>query len=188
MPRERSSEKRRAFLRAAVAEIAKHGTEASTARIARKAALAESTLFTYFPSKSALFNVVYIELKDRVYRVLNHNFPTDADLYARAKHIWTETLAWGVKYPNERTASLYLHLSSVITPETRSHTDAQSVEVRKTMQELAMQGLFRELPASFSATAMGAMQDAVLDEIGRDRKAEAVLIAKGFEAFWRMCL
>lgn len=188
MPRERSSEKRDAFLRAAVAEIAKSGTKTSTARIASKAALAESTLFTYFPSKSALFNVLYIELKNKVYQVLNQDFPADADLYARAKHIWTGTLAWGVKYPNERKAALHLHLSNLITPATRSHTDAQSVEVRKTMAELAMQGVFRELPASFSATAMGAMQDAVLDEIGKDRKAETVLIAKGFEAFWRMCL
>lgn len=188
MPREKSSEKRQAFLRAAVAEIAKSGMGTSTARIAHNAGLAESTLFTYFPSKSALFNVLYIELKDKVYQVLNHNFPADADLYARAKHIWVGTLAWGVKFPSERKASLHLHLSSAITAATRSHTDAQSVEVRKTMAELATQGVFRELPANFSATAMGAMQDAVLEEIGRSRKDQAILIVKGFEAFWRMCL
>lgn len=188
MPREKSSEKRQAFLRAAVAELAKSGTETSTARIARKAGLAESTLFTYFPSKTALFNVLYIELKDKVYEVLNGDFPTNADLYARARHIWTGTLAWGVKFPNERKASLHLHLSNGITAATRAHTDAQSVEVRKTMAELSTQGVFRELPASFSAAAMGAMQDAVLEEIARDRKNQATLITKGFEAFWRMCL
>lgn len=188
MPREKSPEKRQAFLRAAVDEIAKSGLETSTARIARKAGLAESTLFTYFPNKSALFNVLYIELKDMVYQILNQDFPADANLYARTQHIWTGTLAWGSKYPKERKASLHLHLSSVITAVTRRHTDAQSVAVRKTMAELAMQGIFRELPENFSATAMGAMQDAVLEEIGRSRKDQAVLIAKGFEAFWRMCL
>ena len=188
MPRERSSEKRQALLRAAVAEIAKSGTETSTARIARKAGLAESTLFTYFPSKSALFNALYIELKDKVYQVLNGEFPEDAVLHVRARHIWAGTLAWGVKFPKERKASLHLHLSNIITAATRAHTDAQSVEVRKTMAELSTQGIFRELPASFAATAMGAMQDAVLDEIARNRKDQAILIAKGFEAFWRMCL
>jgi AcrR family transcriptional regulator len=188
MPREKNQEKRQAFLRAAVAEIAKSGTETSTARIARRAGLAESTLFTYFPSKSALLNVLYIELKDKVYQVLNSDFPADADLYARARHIWVGTLAWGVKSPNERKASLHLHLSNAITAATRAHTDARSVEVRKTMAELSTQGIFRELPTNFSATAMGAMQDAVLEEIARNRKDQAVLIAKGFEAFWRLCL
>jgi hypothetical protein len=56
------------------------------------------------------------------------------------------------------------------------------------MAELSTQGIFRELPTNFSATAMGAMQDAVLEEIARNRKDQAILIAKGFEAFWRMCL
>jgi hypothetical protein len=44
------------------------------------------------------------------------------------------------------------------------------------MAELATQGVLRELPASLSATAMSAMQDAVLDEIGK--KTNAVLIKK----------
>jgi AcrR family transcriptional regulator len=188
MPREKNQEKRQAFLRAAVAEIAKSGTETSTARIARRAGLAESTLFTYFPSKSALLNVLYIELKDKVYQVLNRDFPANADLYARARHIWAGTLTWGVKSPNERKASLHLHLSNAITAATRAHTDARSVKVRKTMAELSAQGIFQELPTNFSATVMGAMQDAVLEEIARNRKDHAVLIAKGFEAFWRMCL
>jgi hypothetical protein len=44
------------------------------------------------------------------------------------------------------------------------------------MAELATQGVLRELPASLSATAMSARQDAVLDEIGKN--TTAVLIKK----------
>ncbi len=187
MPRERSAEKRDAFLRAAVSEIAKEGTQTSTARIARRAALAESTLFTYFPNKAVLFNELYLELKSKVYRALNRNFPIEADLYTRTQHIWNGTLIWGLKYPSERKASLQLHLSNAITAATRAQTDAQSADIRNTMVELAALSAFEELPANISATVMGSMQDALLIEIGKDRDSQRVLMAKGFEAFWRIC-
>ena len=187
MPRERSAEKRQAFLRAAVDEIAKSGMQTSTARIARRAALAESTLFTYFPNKAALLNELYAELKSKVYGVLNQDFPTGADLYTRTQHIWNGTLMWGLKYPRERKASLYLHLSNAITAATRAQTDAQSAEIRNTMAELAALNAFRGLPASFSTTVMGSMQDALLMELGKDRDEQRILMTKGFEAFWRIC-
>ena len=58
MARLRSSEKRRAILQAAVYEIAEAGLGAPTSKIARRAGVAEGTLFIYFPNKEELFKAV----------------------------------------------------------------------------------------------------------------------------------
>ena len=105
MARAKSPEKWHAILRAAVHEIAQAGLGASTAKIAKGANLAEGTLFTYFATKNDLLNELYIELKGEVYRRINANFPHEAGLRQRARHVWTESLHWAIKRPDERKVS-----------------------------------------------------------------------------------
>ena len=80
MARVRSPEKRSAILQAAVREIAENGLAAPTAQIAKRAGVAAGTLFTYFASKEALLNQLYLELKGEVYTRINTDFPHKGSL------------------------------------------------------------------------------------------------------------
>lgn len=186
MARAKSPEKLHAILQAAVHEIAHAGLGASTAKIATRANLAEGTLFTYFATKNDLMNELYIELKSEVYRRVNANFPHEADLRQRARHVWIETLRWAVEKPKERKVLLQLNVSDVVKDATRERIGSQSGAVAQAMSELAKKGAFKDLPPGFASSAITAMQEAVMDTVARKPRQKATLFEKGFEAFWRM--
>ena len=186
MARPRSPEKRQAILRAAVREIAKTGLGASTAKIATSANLAEGTLFTYFAAKDDLLNELYVELKSDAYRRINVDFPHGAGLRERTRFVWTQYLGWAIEKPEDRKVSVQLNVSDVITAETRERIAAQRGAVEQTMSELDKRGAFKDLPSGFAAAAMSAMQEAVMDTAAMRPRQKAMLIERGFEAFWRM--
>src|SRR5215467_13328970 len=113
MARPKSPEKRSAILQAAVHEIAEAGLGAPTARIARRAGIAEGTLFTYFATKEELLNQLYLELKVEVYKRLNTGFPHKANLERRAWHVWSSYLDWAIEFPEKRKVSVQLNVSDV---------------------------------------------------------------------------
>src|SRR5580704_18142861 len=65
MSRPKSDEKRSAILEAATRIIVTQGLSAPTAGIAKEAGVANGSLFTYFETKTDLFNQLYLELKTR---------------------------------------------------------------------------------------------------------------------------
>ncbi len=186
MARARSPEKRQAILDAAVREIAQAGLGASTARIAKSANLAEGTLFTYFTTKDELLNELYLALKSEVYRRINTALPHGAGLRERARHVWTESLYWAMEMPDARKASLQLHVSDVVTAATRNRIVAERGAVEQTMSEVGTCGAFKDLPPGFASSAMGAMQEAVMDSVAAKPRQKALLIDRAFDAFWRM--
>jgi AcrR family transcriptional regulator len=59
MPRPKTGDKRATILRAATETIAEDGIGASTASVAKAAAVAEGSLFRHFPDKDKLLNELY---------------------------------------------------------------------------------------------------------------------------------
>ncbi len=186
MARPRSPEKRQAILQAAVREIAESGLGASTASIAKGAGLAEGTMFTYFDSKDDLFNVLYLGLKTDVYQRIDAGFPHRSALRDRARHIWKEYLSWAMEKPQERTASVLLNLSPIVSAATRQQMSEARGAVAKTMNELSKRGAFKSLPPGFASSAMAAMQEAVMETAARKPRQKALLVEQAFDAFWRM--
>jgi AcrR family transcriptional regulator len=186
MARPKSPEKRQAILHSAIRAIAQSGLSASTAIIAKGAEIAEGTLFTYFPTKDDLFNHLYLELKNETYRRINSGFPHNARLRDRTRHIWTQTLRFALEDPDARKASIQLNLSESITSETRNRLVGDRAAVDQALQELSRRGAFQNLPADFAASAIYAMQQAVLDALAKHPKQKSSLIESGFNAFWQM--
>jgi AcrR family transcriptional regulator len=186
MARLRSQEKRQALLQSAVCEIAEAGLEVSTAKIAKGAGLAEGTMFTYFASKRDLFNELYIELKTEVYGAIHTDFPAQASVRERARHIWTRYLQWAMDKPRERKVSVLLNLSTVVSVATREQVNSLGTAVAQTMEELSERGAFRDLPPGFAASAMQAMQEAVMEMAAKKPRLKAELVERAFDAFWRM--
>ena len=79
MPRPRSDEKRIAILEAATRVIVTQGLSAPTAGIAKEAGVANGSLFTYFETKTDLFNQLYLELKDEMASAAMKGLPGDAE-------------------------------------------------------------------------------------------------------------
>lgn len=186
MARARSPEKRQALLDSAVRAIAETGLGASTTTIAKGAGLAEGTMFTYFASKEELLNELYVELKTEVYDRIHAGFPYKAGLRERVRHIWTEYLRWAMERPEARRVSVLLNLSAVVSAATREKMGAERGVVTETMEELSRRGAFQDLPAGFASSAMVAMQEAVMDMAAKKPRQKAMLIERGFEAFWQM--
>ena len=186
MARARSPEKRNAILDAAVQEIATAGLGAPTAKIAGRAGVAEGTLFTYFASKDELLNQLYVELKSEVYTRMNAEFPDKASLQRRAWHIWSTYLGWAVAFPKKRKVSVQLHLSDVVSAETRAQIAGQRGATDATIAELGERLALRGLPEGFAAAAMSAMQEATMDFITKQPRRREELIEKAFAVFWRL--
>ncbi len=185
MARSRSPEKRDAILLAAVHEIARGGLGAPTARIAARAAVAEGTLFTYFPTKEQLFNELYLSLKSEVYTRVHADFPHGASLKRRARHVWGSFLDWAIASPDKRTTSLLLTHSVLLTPETRATSAAQRGEVETTFAEISARAALRNLPAGFVAATMAALQETTMDFVAKQPRRRAQLVDETFEIFWR---
>lgn len=185
MARARSPEKRSAILQAAALEIAEAGLGAPTAKIAKRAGVAEGTLFTYFANKEELLNELYFDLKIEVYKRVNANFPHKAALKRRTLHVWSSVLDWTIEFPEKRKASVQLNVSDLITPETRERTVAERGAIDRTLSELGSRSTLRGLPAGFAAATMSAMQEATMDFAGKRPKQREELIQRAFEIFWR---
>jgi AcrR family transcriptional regulator len=185
MARLKSPEKRGAILDAAVHEIARRGLAASTASIAKRAGVATGTLFTYFSNKHVLLNELYLELKREAYGRVNANFPATASAEARARHIWTEFLSWGIESPERRKVSLLLTVSDVLTANTRAQVATIRGAVESSMKELARRSVEHGLPPEFGAAFLSAMQETTMDFAVRQPKRRKELIERGFHMYWR---
>jgi AcrR family transcriptional regulator len=187
MARLRSPEKRSAILEAAAYEIAESGIGAPTAKIARRAGLAEGTLFTYFVNKDELLNALYLQLKSEIYQHLVADFPHRAGLERRAWHIWSSYCAWAIRFPAKRKAAAQLKVSDLITATTRAATAAESGPIDAALCELEQREAFRGLPPGFASATMGAMHEATLDFIAQRPREREKLIRRSFLLFRRAC-
>src|ERR1700721_2365009 len=87
MPRQKSDEKRAAILEAATRVIVMQGLSAPTMVIAKEAGVANGSLFTYFATKTDLFNQLYLELKMEMASGAM-TLPVDAEVRAQFFHLW----------------------------------------------------------------------------------------------------
>ena len=187
MARPKSPEKREAILNAAAEEIANAGLGVATAKIARRASIAEGTLFTYFPTKDDLLNALYLELKKEAYLHIDRDFPLKGSLEQRTRHVWFSYLAWIIDSPAKRKAMAQLTVSEIVTTETRAAATAGRVEVERMLSELGERTTLRNLPKGFAAVLMLSMQEATLDFVSKapTKAKKQQLIEAGFAAFWR---
>ena len=87
MPRPKSDEKRSAILEAATRIIVMQGLSAPTAGIAKEAGVANGSLFTYFGTKTDLFNQLYLELKTEMASAAMKDLPMDAESRQQLFHL-----------------------------------------------------------------------------------------------------
>jgi AcrR family transcriptional regulator len=122
MPRVKSDEKRSAILSATTRLIVEQGLGAPTMGIAKAADIPNGSLFTYFPTKSDLFNHLYLELKSEMGAAAIRNVRESTFSRDHFFQVWTNWTNWAVAFPEKRKALALLDVSDVITADTRAAT------------------------------------------------------------------
>ena len=186
MARPKSDEKRSAILEAATRIIVTQGLSAATAGIAKKAGVANGSLFTYFETKTDLFNQLYLELKTEMASAAMKDLPARADPREQLLHLWQHWMNWAVSYPEKRRALAQLGVSEEITLETRAAAHKTMARVAGLLEQIRASGPMRKAPMGFVVAIMNSLAEATIDFMAQDPTHARKHCKEGFEALWRV--
>lgn len=120
MARPRSEDKQIALLEAATAVVAEQGLGAPTSLIAKRAGVAEGTLFRYFPTKDELLNALYLDIKRSLAESMRELIGRAATPEELVRSLWNGYIDWGIANPVAVKALNQLAVSDKITAQTRA--------------------------------------------------------------------
>jgi len=185
IPRPRSDEKKSAILEAATRVIVKQGLSAPTMVIAKEAGVANGSLFTYFETKTDLFNQLFLELKMEL-ATGSMNLPVDAEVREQFFHLWKKWMNWAISNPEKRRALAQLSVSDEITPASRAAGNKMMAHVADLLDRSRADGPMQKVSMGFLVTLMNSVAEATMDYMTQDPANAKKHSKEGFEAFWRM--
>lgn len=186
MARPRSEDKRNAIIEAATRVIVTHGLSAPTAMIAQEAGVSNGSLFTYFETKTDLFNQLYLDLKIGMGFAVLEGLPSGGELREQFFHIWSNWMRWAVANPEKRRALAQLGVSDEITPESRAAGHKAMAGLRELLERGRANGPLREAPMGFVVAIMNSVAEATMDFIAQDPTNADKHSKAGFDALWRV--
>lgn len=170
---------------AAFRVIASQGLGAPTATIAKEAGVSNGSLFTYFETKTALLNNLYVELKTEMAAAALSGLPGESDIREQMLHMWTHMLRWAASCPDKRRALAHLAVSDDITPSSHQAGRQSMAGIAKLLERSREDGPMRHVPLDFVVALMNALADATIDFMIHDPANADDHCMAGFEAFWR---
>ena len=186
MPRPRSDDKRNAIIAAATRIIVTQGLSAPTAGIAKEAGVANGSLFTYFETKSDLFNALYVELKLEMASAALKNLRESNDLREQIFHIWQNWMGWAIRFPEKRRALAQLGVSDEIKPATRTAANQGMTKIANLLERVHATGPMRKAPISFVLMLMNSVAEGTIDYMAQDPANAKKYCRAGFDALWRI--
>ncbi|AOJ35973.1 TetR/AcrR family transcriptional regulator [Burkholderia metallica] len=186
MARPRSPDKHEAILAAAARALAEDGATATTARIARLAGVAEGTVFTYFETKDALLNALYLSLKAGMREAMMAGFPEHAPVEQAVRHAWNGYVSWGVADPDGRRALQQLNVSGRIDDAHRAAGAEGFGGINVLLRELvtASGALKPDEAYAFCAALFTSIAETAMESIARDPARADAYREAGFRALW----
>ncbi|HDR9797432.1 TPA: TetR/AcrR family transcriptional regulator [Burkholderia cenocepacia] len=186
MARPRSPDKHDAILAAAARALAEDGATATTARIAKLAGVAEGTVFTYFETKDALLNALYLSLKAGLREAMMTGFPEHAPAEQAVRHAWNGYVSWGVANPDGRRALQQLGVSGRIDDAHRAAGAEGFGGIGSLLREqvAASGGLNRDEAHAFCSALFTSIAETAMESIARDPARADAYREAGFRAMW----
>ncbi|WP_321962478.1 TetR/AcrR family transcriptional regulator [Paraburkholderia sp. J7] len=185
MARPLSPEKRNALLVAATQAVAEQGVLASTASIARRAGVAEGTLFTYFENKDVLFQELYLHLKHELAETIMPGYPSEGDFRHRLEHVFQHYVRWGVANTAGRLAIARLSASGQLWDQTRTQGMEPFMAVSQMMEEAVQRGVLLDAPIAFLYSIIERIADTTIEFVERQPDDAERHRQLGFHAAWR---
>lgn len=185
MARPLSDEKRTAILAAAAQLVAAQGIGASTAQIAKAARVAEGTVFTYFETKDALLNALFVRLEERLALAVGGSFPADADVREQLLHVWNALLVWGAAHPVDRMALRQLKVSERITDCTRTHCAGLFGTTLQTLETSLARHVDPDRLAFYLGRVLISLLETTLEAMAAQPEQRDALAQAGFDLYWK---
>lgn len=181
--------KRHELLLAATQLFAEEGLGVSTARIAKVAGVASGTLFTYFPTKQALLDELYMELKKEVIGLfLGVKADRAVGLKDISEGIWNAYIRWAMANAAKNTTMNLLKSSGMLSAE----VVAQAMETFKPLEQMIQQGIdagvLAPIEMGYLQLVMAAQIDACIAQAKLAElkgKALEAHLGLGFRVFWK---
>ncbi|WP_233870571.1 TetR/AcrR family transcriptional regulator [Paraburkholderia adhaesiva] len=185
MARPLSPEKRNALLLSATHAVAEQGVLATTASIARRAGVAEGTLFTYFENKDVLFQELYLHLKHELAETVMPDYPYQADYRLRMAHIFQRYVSWGLTNTAGRLAISRLAASGQLLDGTRARGTEPFQAVSRMMEDAVQEGVLLNAPIAFLYSIIERIADTTIEYIDKQPADAERHRQLGFHAAWR---
>jgi AcrR family transcriptional regulator len=186
MPRPKSEDKRNALLAAATRVIVAQGLGAPTAIIAREAGISNGSLFTYFATKTDLFNQLYLELKTEMATASLQGLSRKGPLREQFSRMWLNWMHWAKSNPDKRRALALLGVSDDITPDTRAAGHLAMAHIAGMLEQARSRGPMRDTPMGLVVGILNSVADATMDFMASDPRNADAHGRAGFDALWRM--
>ena len=182
------TDKRDLIFEAAIALFSADGFwKTSTASIARKAGVANGTLFNCFASKEILIDEIYAGLKGELFQAMSRGMPGDAGLQAQFDHVWKCVVNWALDHPVRWRLMEQLRLSELVSSETKSAV-AEDFQFFQAMVEQGLQdGELVDLPLAYHLEIMIGQITAIISYISSletPSEDRMEIIEKGFSSYW----
>lgn len=185
MARPLSDAKRTAILVAAAEQVAARGVGASTAQIAKAAKVAEGTVFTYFETKDALLNALFVRLEERLAMAIGGSFPADAQVREQLLHVWNALIEWGAHSPVERMALRQLKVSERITDCTRTQCAGLFGTMLQTLEARIGEVSTPERVSFYLGRVLVSLLETTLEAMAAQPGQRQMLQQAGFDLFWK---
>lgn len=186
MARPRSEDKQLALLEAATDVVAAQGLAAPTSLIAKRAGVAEGTLFRYFATKDELLNALYLYQCRNVSEVTHAAWDETMPLAARMLQMWERWIDWGVANPAAFSAMVQLEVSDKLTDAARAEAWALCEGAQQALSDFCFAGLNEQASLDFFNTLSTSVAQATVNYILQHPHQAAACKAASFEMTWRL--
>ncbi len=171
---------------AATRIIVLQGLSAPTAGIAKEAGVANGSLFTYFETKTDLFNALYLDLKAEMAAAILKHLPASGELHDEFLYAWRNWMKWAMSNPEKRRALAQLAVSDEITEETRMAGHKTMAPIAEFLERGRANGPLQKAPLGFVVALMNSVAEATMDFMTQDPANAKRHSQVGFDAFWRI--
>ncbi|HEU4321570.1 MAG TPA: TetR/AcrR family transcriptional regulator [Roseiflexaceae bacterium] len=185
MARAKSQDKRNALLDAAIAVFAQRGIGSTpTIAISRAAGVAEGTLFTYFPTKEALVNELYLALKRELADALLAPLPETADTRTAFSLLWERYIRWGVANPEKFKVLTQFDHSDHVSAESHAIGKAPFAELDRLIAAAFQSQEIGGYPFPFLGAVLQSLAETTIAFVAQQGDDGVDYTSIGFAIFW----
>src|SRR6267378_4083862 len=126
------------ILQTALGLFAAEGLAVPTAKIARKAGVANGTLFNYFPTKQDLIDALYLNNKKEVAQLLQAGGAGNAKSLKESSFVvWNSYVRWAIANPLKHKVMNLFKTAHVLSPKVLAEAD----DIFKPLHTLVKNGI-----------------------------------------------
>jgi AcrR family transcriptional regulator len=166
--------------------IAEVGLGASTAEIARRAGIPSGSVFTYFDTKAALVNAVYLALKTELTTAVLVGLPANAGTRERLQHVWMMWTQWGARHPMKRKALALLSVSTEVSDDSRKAAMAMASPTVAMVAEVSAHGALAKVSPRFVGALVESLVGTTTDHMIANPKEARLVARSAFDGLWRL--